>query len=150
MMNAGLVLALLAGLLHVYIWWLESVSFEKGGRRVFGVRAEDVPVVKPWAFNQGYYNLFLGVLTIIGAARAWSGAESGLSWVDFGLLVMVGAAIVLSPGATLNEEQLISRLGEHMSKFKIPERVWFLNESLPRNANGKFVKRELKESLLGG
>ncbi len=94
-MNAGLVLALLAGLLHVYIWWLESVSFEKGGRRVFGVRAEDVPVVKPWAFNQGYYNLFLGVLTIIGAARAWSGAESGLSWVDFGLLVMVGAAIVL-------------------------------------------------------
>jgi hypothetical protein len=28
--------------------------------------------------------------------------------------------------------------------------VWFLNESLPRNANGKFVKRDLKESLLGG
>jgi len=27
--------------------------------------------------------------------------------------------------------------------------VWFLNDSLPRNANGKFVKRELKESLLG-
>lgn len=76
MMNAALVLALLAGLLHVYIWWLESVSFEKAGRKVFGVRAEDVPVVKPWAFNQGYYNLFLGILTIIGAARAWSGAES--------------------------------------------------------------------------
>lgn len=95
MMNAALVLALLAGLLHVYIWWLESVSFEKAGRKVFGVRAEDVPVVKPWAFNQGYYNLFLGILTIIGAARAWSGAESGLSWVDFGLLVMLGAALVL-------------------------------------------------------
>jgi long-chain acyl-CoA synthetase len=62
---------------------------------------------------------------------------------------IVGAAIVLAPGATMTEEQLIRELGQHLSKFKIPERVWFLNESLPRNANGKFVKRELKESLLG-
>jgi long-chain acyl-CoA synthetase len=63
---------------------------------------------------------------------------------------IVGAAIVLSPGATMTEEQLLARLGEHLAKFKVPERVWFLNDSLPRNANGKFVKRDLKESLLGG
>jgi long-chain acyl-CoA synthetase len=63
---------------------------------------------------------------------------------------IVGAAIVLSPGATMTEEQLLTRLGEHLAKFKVPERVWFLNEALPRNANGKFVKRDLKESLLGG
>ncbi len=62
---------------------------------------------------------------------------------------IVGAAIVLSPGASMTEEQLVATLGEHLAKFKIPERVWFLNESLPRNANGKFVKRDLKESLLG-
>ncbi|MGB0112893.1 MAG: class I adenylate-forming enzyme family protein [Ilumatobacteraceae bacterium] len=62
---------------------------------------------------------------------------------------IVGAAIVLSPGASLSEDELRARLGENLAKFKIPERVWFLNESLPRNANGKFVKRELKESLLG-
>jgi long-chain acyl-CoA synthetase len=63
---------------------------------------------------------------------------------------IVGAAIVLSPGATMTEEQLLARLGEHLAKFKVPERVWFLNDALPRNANGKFVKRDLKESLLGG
>jgi len=62
---------------------------------------------------------------------------------------IVGAAIVLAPGATMTEEQLLSRLGEHLAKFKVPEKVWFLNDSLPRNANGKFVKRDLKESLLG-
>ena len=62
---------------------------------------------------------------------------------------IVGVAIVLSPGASMTEEQLVASLGEHLAKFKIPERVWFLNDSLPRNANGKFVKRELKESLLG-
>lgn len=61
---------------------------------------------------------------------------------------IVGAAVVLSPGASLTEEQLLAGLGEHLAKFKIPERVWFLNDSLPRNANGKFVKRDLKESLL--
>jgi long-chain acyl-CoA synthetase len=62
---------------------------------------------------------------------------------------IVGVAIVLTPGAEMTEDDLISRLGERLAKFKVPERVWFLNESLPRNANGKFVKRELKESLLG-
>ena len=62
---------------------------------------------------------------------------------------IVGAAIVLSPGASITEEQLTATLGEHLAKFKVPERVWFLNDSLPRNANGKFVKRDLKESLLG-
>ncbi len=62
---------------------------------------------------------------------------------------IVGAAIVLAPGASITEEQLVARLGEHLAKFKVPERVWFLTDSLPRNANGKFVKRDLKESLLG-
>ena len=62
---------------------------------------------------------------------------------------LVGAAIVLAPGATMDDEQLRAALSGHLAKFKIPERVWFLNDPLPRNANGKFVKRELKESLLG-
>ncbi len=63
---------------------------------------------------------------------------------------IVGAAIVLAPGASLTEAELTARLADSLAKFKVPERVWFLNEALPRNANGKFVKRELKESLLGG
>ena len=62
---------------------------------------------------------------------------------------LVAAAIVLAPGNSMTEEQLRSALDGHLAKYKIPERVWFLNDSLPRNANGKFVKRELKESLLG-
>ncbi len=63
---------------------------------------------------------------------------------------IVGAAIVLAPGASMTEEQLVARLAGKLAKFKVPERVWFLTDSLPRNANGKFVKRDLKESLLGG
>jgi acyl-CoA synthetase (AMP-forming)/AMP-acid ligase II len=62
---------------------------------------------------------------------------------------LVAAAVVLAPGTTMTEDELRDRLSDHLAKFKIPERVWFLDESLPRNANGKFVKRDLKESLLG-
>jgi long-chain acyl-CoA synthetase len=61
---------------------------------------------------------------------------------------IVGAAIVLAPGASLTEDELRAELTERLAKFKIPERIWFLNESLPRNANGKFVKRELRATLL--
>jgi acyl-CoA synthetase (AMP-forming)/AMP-acid ligase II len=62
---------------------------------------------------------------------------------------IVGAAIVLAPGATLTEDELRAELADRLAKFKIPERVWILNEALPRNANGKFVKRDLKAQLLG-
>ncbi|MEO7371216.1 MAG: class I adenylate-forming enzyme family protein [Ilumatobacteraceae bacterium] len=62
----------------------------------------------------------------------------------------VGAALVLHPGATLTEAELRAFLTERIAKYKIPSRVWFLTEQLPRNANGKFVKRELRTQLLGG
>lgn len=62
---------------------------------------------------------------------------------------IVGTAIVLVPGHTLDQDTLTEFLGEKLAKFKIPERVWILDEPLPRNASGKFLKRELRESLAG-
>jgi long-chain acyl-CoA synthetase len=34
-----------------------------------------------------------------------------------------------------------------MAKHKSPRYVWFMHEALPRNANGKFLKRQLREQL---
>ncbi|MFQ5555951.1 MAG: class I adenylate-forming enzyme family protein [Acidimicrobiales bacterium] len=62
---------------------------------------------------------------------------------------VVAAAIVLHPGRSLDEAALSDHLASRLARFKIPERVWFLGEPLPRNANGKFVKRELRERLAG-
>jgi acyl-CoA synthetase (AMP-forming)/AMP-acid ligase II len=62
----------------------------------------------------------------------------------------VAAALVLHPGAELTEGELREFLAERISKYKIPSAVWFLDQPLPRNANGKFVKRELRAQLLPG
>ena len=40
-------------------------------------------------------------------------------------------------------------LGGRIAKHKIPATIWFRDTQLPRNANGKFVKRELRAELLG-
>lgn len=60
----------------------------------------------------------------------------------------VAAAIVLRPGAAMSDDELRSFLAERIAKHKIPARMWFLDEQLPRNANGKFLKRELRTQLL--
>ncbi len=57
----------------------------------------------------------------------------------------VAAAVVLAPGAELDEAALAGHLEGRLARFKHPRRVWFLDEPLPRNANGKFLKRELRD-----
>jgi long-chain acyl-CoA synthetase len=34
-----------------------------------------------------------------------------------------------------------------VAKHKVPRYIWILPEGLPRNANGKFLKRQLREML---
>jgi long-chain acyl-CoA synthetase len=59
----------------------------------------------------------------------------------------VAAAVVLRGGETLGAEALREHCAETLSRHKIPRHIWFLTEALPRNANGKFLKRELREKL---
>jgi long-chain acyl-CoA synthetase len=58
----------------------------------------------------------------------------------------VGAAVVLKPGETLTADALREHCAATMAKHKVPRYIWFLS-ALPRNASGKFVKRDLKEQL---
>jgi long-chain acyl-CoA synthetase len=60
----------------------------------------------------------------------------------------VAAAVVLLPGATLTTTELQIFLAQTIARHKIPSTVMFLNESLPRNASGKFLKRDLRAQLL--
>ena len=63
---------------------------------------------------------------------------------------IVAAAVVLRAGEALTEQDLADFLSERLAKFKIPVTVWFRSEQLPRNASGKFMKRELREELTAG
>ena len=60
----------------------------------------------------------------------------------------VGVAIVLAQSIdSLSADELRGFLAKRIAKFKIPRYVWFSQTALPRNASGKFLKRELRESL---
>ncbi|WP_456823825.1 DUF1304 domain-containing protein [Cellulomonas sp. P5_E12] len=91
------VFAILAALLHVLFFAYESVLFERPDVHArFQTRTEDVPAVKPWAYNQGFYNLFLAVGALVGAVLALAGQETvGLALILFACGSMVSAALVL-------------------------------------------------------
>ncbi len=115
----GLAFIALAGLIHVFIFLLESVLWRSRSTwRQFGIASpEDAEVARPWALNQGYYNLFLAIGAIAGGIGgivslaagvsggysplddplfSWAGKLNGWGWVAvFTALCMIGAAIVL-------------------------------------------------------
>ena len=96
---AGSVFAALAALIHIYIFVLESVQWTKEStRRVFGVAsAQDAELMRPLAYNQGFYNLFLAVGVVVGLVLLFTGGavQAGYGVAIFGLLSMVLAAVVL-------------------------------------------------------
>lgn len=59
----------------------------------------------------------------------------------------VGAAIVLRPGETLTADQIRDHCVALVARHKAPRYIWLLTESLPRNASGKFLKKDLRQSL---
>jgi long-chain acyl-CoA synthetase len=56
-----------------------------------------------------------------------------------------GAVVTLKPGASATEAELRAFVAERLAAFKVPVRVLFWPETLPRNANGKIVKPELRK-----
>ncbi|MCX2981099.1 AMP-dependent synthetase [Halieaceae bacterium IMCC14734] len=60
----------------------------------------------------------------------------------------VGAAIYLTAGKSLTAEELREFCKVHLSAYKIPRYIWMMDEQLPRNASGKFLKKELQKELL--
>jgi acyl-CoA synthetase (AMP-forming)/AMP-acid ligase II len=54
------------------------------------------------------------------------------------------AVVHLAPGEKAGEEELKAWVRERLAVFKTPVRISFLDNPLPRNANGKIMKAELK------
>src|ERR1700754_1639059 len=101
MTTAGVIFAALAALLHVYIWVLESFRWTAPRTRAtFGTTVEEADATKLLAFNQGFYNLFLAVVTAVGIAFTISGGiRVGAALLFAGVGSMLAAAIVLVASA---------------------------------------------------
>ena len=97
MITAGLVFAVLAALLHVYIFVMESLTWTSPRTRAtFGTTPEAAETTKELAFNQGFYNLFLAIVSAIGVAAVLMGAKAvGVALVFAGVGSMLAAALVL-------------------------------------------------------
>jgi long-chain acyl-CoA synthetase len=55
------------------------------------------------------------------------------------------AVVTLKPEAQATEAELRAHVAEHLAAFKVPVKVLIQRETLPRNANGKIMKNELKK-----
>ena len=97
MVIVGLVLATLAALLHVFIFTLESVLWETPpAQKVFGMGTDEAHATREMAFNQGFYNLFLAIQTIVGVILWAAGSTAaGVALVIAGIASMTLAAVVL-------------------------------------------------------
>lgn len=101
MLTAALIIAALAALLHVYIFTMESLTWTSPRTRAtFGTTAEEAETTKLLAFNQGFYNLFLAIVTGVGiVALALGHTGVGAALILAGIGSMTAAALVLMASA---------------------------------------------------
>ena len=55
------------------------------------------------------------------------------------------AVVTIKPGSALDEATLRAFAGERLAAFKVPVTILIREEMLPRNANGKILKRDLRK-----
>lgn len=113
MLIAALVLASLASLLHVYIWYLESFAWTGAARKVFGTSEQEAQATRELAFNQGFYNLFLALMGGVGIVCVATGhglVGRTLIWAGVGSMLAAAALLfVTSPnkrGAAIRQGTL--------------------------------------------
>ena len=97
MVIAGLVFAALAAVLHIYIFVMESLTWTSPRTRAtFGISEAEAQATKERAFNQGFYNLFLAIVTVVGIVAVGLGHNAvGAALVFAGVGSMLAAAVVL-------------------------------------------------------
>ncbi|MBX7453463.1 DUF1304 domain-containing protein [Mycolicibacterium sp. 3033] len=101
MIAAALGIAALAAILHVYIFVMESVTWTSPRTRaVFGMSEDEAQTTRLLALNQGFYNLFLAIVTGAGIAATAMGSDAvGAALLYAGLGSMLAAAVVLVASA---------------------------------------------------
>jgi putative membrane protein len=98
--------ALIAALLHVVFFYAESITFRRPTTWArFGLQTqEQAEIVRPMAFNQGFYNLFLAAGIVGGLVLVATGSvDAGRAVVLFacGCMVLAGVVLIATSRAML-------------------------------------------------
>jgi long-chain acyl-CoA synthetase len=59
----------------------------------------------------------------------------------------VGAAVFPAPNSDPSADDIRAFCKTKLAAYKVPRYIWIVKQPLPRNASGKFVKRELRDKL---
>ncbi len=102
MLVMSMVFFAISAFVHLFIFYLESIAWRTPkANKVFRVSQESANEQKLFAYNQGFYNLFLAVQVIVGLILINQGQFilMGKTLCLAGSASMVGAAIVLLTSA---------------------------------------------------
>ena len=94
---AGSIFIAMAAIFHVYFFTLESLTWRRPKTwKTFGLPSQEhAEIIRPMAFNQGFYNLFLACGSIIGIAILGINSTVGFTLMIFASSCMIGAGAVL-------------------------------------------------------
>ncbi len=98
----------------------------RGGENIYCVEVENALHEHPAVIDAG----------VVGIAHQTLGEEPA-------------AVLVLREGASVSEAELCAFLAERLAAFKVPVKIVFVPDALPRNPTGKLMKGELKKLFAG-
>lgn len=99
----------------------------RGGENVYCVEVENALAAHPAVYE----------VAVVGVPDKMMGEK-------------VGAAVVIKPGLSADAGDIINFARQHLADFKVPQFLVLCPEALPRNPNGKVLKKQLREKLEWG
>ncbi len=109
---------------YFYVRDRKKDMFISGGENVYPVEIENVL----------YKHAAVHMCAVIGVPHK--------KWGEVGK-----ACVVLKPGASADEAELLDFMAQHLARFKVPKSVVFL-EALPLSSMGKILKRDLRAQFV--
>ena len=109
----GAILIFLAAVFHVYVFTLESITWRTPKTwKTFGLPSQEhAEIIRPMAFNQGFYNLFLALGAAVGLALLGINSTIAHTLMFFSALSMAGAGVVLFFSAKTSRRAAIIQAG---------------------------------------
>jgi len=108
----------------VYILDRAKDMLIRGGENIYCVEVEDALYSHPAIMDAA----------VVGVPHRVLGEE-------------VGAVVQVAPGRTITVEDLQAHVRSRLASFKVPVYIDLRTDPLPRNANGKILKHQLREEM---